>query len=352
MKPDLVRAAEAVASGEVANGPPNVMRFREFLPFLEREPAMMPRVTPLVPLTSVAAELGLEELLVKDEGEQPGGSLKARPSAFAAAHARAQGFGTIACASSGNAAISVAAAAAAEGLRAVAFVSAEIPLEKLERLRSYGPEVVVVEGTYADAYDRCDGACATNGWFNRNCGQNALLIEGKKTCGLEVAEQTRASPPGWVAVPVGDGCTVAGIWKGLREAVATGLAPGVPRVLAVQAKGSAVIAEAWREKRPPAEVEPRYAAPSTCAESIAVSRPRSSGRALAAIADSRGDAVTVSDAEIVAARDELLRSGLDLELASAASLAGVRAAVRSGLIGAGSRVVAIGTATGAERPGR
>lgn len=350
--PYLASAAEAVESGAVAAGPPNLMRFAEFLPFLDREPAMMPLVTRMVELPATATELGLSELLVKDEGQQPSGSLKARPSALAAACARFRGFETIACASSGNAAISVAAAARAEGLRAVTFVSQAIPAAKLARLRFHGPQVVVVEGTYADAYERCEAACAEHGWFNRNCGQNPLLIEGKKTCGLEIAEQTSARPPDWVVVPVGDGCTIAGIWKGLQEALVTGLAPGAPRMLAVQAEGSAVIADAWRERRPPEEVEPRYARPVTCADSIAVSHPRSATKAIAAIVASGGSALTVSDHAIAAARDELGREGIDVELASAATLAGLRFAVEAGVVAAGSRVVVVGTATGSEQPGR
>jgi len=180
-----------------------MMRYRELLPFLDREPAMLPLVTPLVTAPRLAAELGLGSLRVKDEGCQPSGSLKARPSAVAVARAKELGFATIACASSGNAAISLAAMAAAEELEAVVFVPERIPRPKLAQLQVFGPRVVVVRGPYESAYALCEQACREFGWYNRNCAQDPFLVEGKKTCGLEIGEQTAAEPPDWVAVAVG-----------------------------------------------------------------------------------------------------------------------------------------------------
>lgn len=322
------------------------MRYRELLPFLEREPALLPLVTPLVAAPALADELELGAIFVKDEGCQPSGSLKARPSAVAVARAHALGFDTIACASSGNAAISLAAMAAAEGLKTVVFVSDRIPRSKLAQLQAYGPRVVVVRAPYEAAYALCDDACWEFGWYNRNCAQDPFLVEGKKTCGLEIAEQTAADPPDWVVVPVGDGCTIAGIWKGLREAKALGISGSVPRMLAVQARGAATVHDAWAEDRPPAEVESRYAPAATTADSIAVTHPHNGGRAVAALRESGGAAVTVTDSEMRAAMLDIARSGVLVEPASAAGLAGVRSARDSGLIEAGAKVVLVGTGTG------
>jgi threonine synthase len=144
---------------------------------------MLPLFTPLVPVQSLAGELGLGSLLVKDEGCQPSGSLKARPSAVAVARAAAFGYDEIACASSGNAAISLAAMAAAQGLRATVFVPDRIPRMKLALLRAYGPRVVLVAGPYESAYALCDRACDQFGWYNRNCAQDPYLVEGSPESG-------------------------------------------------------------------------------------------------------------------------------------------------------------------------
>jgi len=323
-----------------------MMRYRELLPFLDREPAMLPLVTPLVTAPRLAAELGLGSLRVKDEGCQPSGSLKARPSAVAVARAKELGFATIACASSGNAAISLAAMAAAEELEAVVFVPERIPRPKLAQLQVFGPRVVVVRGPYESAYALCEQACREFGWYNRNCAQDPFLVEGKKTCGLEIGEQTAAEPPDWVAVAVGDGCTITAIWKGLSESAALGIAPRTPRMLAVQARGAATVHDAWAENRPLAEVESRYADAATFADSIAVTHPHNGDRAVDAIRASGGAAITVADEEMSTAVLDLGRSGVLVEPASAAGLGGVRAALDSGVIAPESSVVVVGTGTG------
>ena len=249
---------------------------------------------------------------------------------MAVARAAAFGYDEVACASSGNAAISLAAMAAAQGLRATVFVPDRIPRMKLALLRAYGPRVVLVAGPYESAYALCGRACDQFGWYNRNCAQDPYLVEGKKTCGLEIAEQTAGAPPDWVAVPIGDGCSITGIWKGMSEMAALGISPRVPRMLGVQAAGAAAVNDAWAEDLPLAEVEPRYPAAETLADSIAVSHPHNGERALEAVRASGGAVTAVDDSGISEAMLALGRSGVLLEAASAATLAGIRAALADG----------------------
>src|SRR5450759_1945151 len=124
------------------------------------------------------------------------------------------------------------------GLRSVIFVPERAPEPKVTQLLIFGATVLRVRGTYEDAFQLCQRACERWGWYNRNSGINPYLVEGKKTAGLEIGEQLGWEPTDWVAVSVGDGCTVAGVWKGCRELKALGLIARTPRILGVQAEGA------------------------------------------------------------------------------------------------------------------
>src|SRR5438067_2273082 len=153
--------------------------------------------------------------------------------------AREHGAKTIACSSTGNAASSLAGFAANQGLEAIIFVPASAPEAKVAQLRAFGARVLLCEGSYDEAYYLCQDAVAQFGWYNRNCAVNPYLVEGKKTCGLEIGEQLADRPADVVAVAVGDGCTIAGIWKGLKEMHELKVLPRLPRLLGVQAAGAA-----------------------------------------------------------------------------------------------------------------
>ena len=162
---------------------------------------------------------------------------------------------TIATASTGNAATSLAGHAALAGMAAMIFVPRNAAAPKLAQLLVYGACVFSVAGPYDDAYRLCSAACERFGWYNRNCAINPVLVEGKKTCGLEIAEQSaiRGGVPDWVAVSVGDGCTIAGIAKGLAEMHALGVIDRLPRMLGVQAAGVAPIEYALKHGELPRE---------------------------------------------------------------------------------------------------
>ena len=340
---DLVAVRAAWRKEPLSNRPLNHWRYRELLPL---DPAAIPQSwpvgwTPLVDVPRLARELGVGQLLLKDEGRNPTASLKDRASSVGVAHAMQQGAKTIACASTGNAATSLSGHAALAGLPAVIFVPQNAAAPKLAQLLVYGACVFAVAGSYDRAYRLCSEACAKFGWYNRNCAINPVLVEGKKTCGLEIAEQCQADVPDWVAVSVGDGCTIAGIAKGLAEMHALGVIDRLPRMLGVQASGVAPVEYAWQHGE-----LPRAVGGTTIADGINVAVPRNWRKAINAIRASNGTMVCVSDEEMLAALGQMGRHGVFGEPAAAASVAGVQVAVERGIIGRDERVLAVVTGSG------
>ena len=275
--------------------------------------------TPLVEAPRLAAACGLDRLRLKDDGRNPSGSFKDRASWVGAVLAAGR---TAACASTGNAASSLAAMCAALDTPAVIFVPERAPAPKLAQLKVFGATVFRVLGTYDEAYDLCTQVIAEQGWYDRNAAVNPYLVEGKKTCGLELGE---AEPADWVAVSVGDGCTIAAIWKGLKEMHALGILERLPKLLGVQAAGSPAIYEEWRRGGDAGPARAPLEGPAeTVADSICVGVPRNWRRAVRAVDESGGELVLVSDAEI----DEALRltarlGGVYGEPAAAAAVAGL-----------------------------
>ncbi|GAA2577280.1 threonine synthase [Dactylosporangium fulvum] len=336
---DVVIPAAGARSGA---GDDPLDRYRSQLP-LPPGPRRLPSgyltTTPLLPAPRLAADLGVAELLIKDESRNPTGSLKDRSSALAVELAAHAGFTDIACASTGNAASSLAGACAAVGLTARIFVPAATPPGKLAQLAAFGAEVMLVRGSYDDAYYLCEEAAHAFGWYDRNCAVNPYLMEGKKTCALEIADQLGNAGADWVSVAVGDGCTVAALGKGLAEM----RLPRTPRLLAVQPAGAAPIADAWA--RGDENAVPVTA--NTLADSVSVGAPRNAVKALRAVRAGGGAFVTVTDDEILeAARILGTRAGVFAEPGAAAGIAGVRRARAEGLIGPDDRVVHVVTGSG------
>ncbi len=248
----------------------------------------------------------------------------------------------MACASTGNAATSLAGAAASVGMPCVIFVPEFAPEPKLAQLLVFGARVFRVRGSYDETWEMCQRACDRHGWYNRNAAVNPTLVEGKKTGGLEIAEQCGDEVPDWVAVSVGDGCTIAGIGKGLVEMHALGFIPRVPRLLGVQAEGARPLVEAFRAG---CDLEPGKA--ETLADSICVGHPRNWRKALSRVRESRGAFVAVSDDAILEAQRETgRRSGLFGEPAAAAAVAGLRQAVADGIVGRRASALVLLTGSG------
>ncbi len=343
---DLATAATALRRANLAARPLSHWRYRELLPVAPDNGASeaLPTVgwTPLVEAPRLAKALGIARLRLKDEGRNPSGSFKDRASAIGVARALHEGQTAIACASTGNAASSLAYCAAAAGLQANIFVSRLVPEAKLAQLLAYGARVFRVQGTYADAYDLCTQACARFGWYNRNAAVNPYLVEGKKTGGLEVAEQCADDPPDWIACSVGDGCSLAGVHKGLAQMRAIGVISWTARMLGVQAANVAPIARAFVTGR-----LDRGGAGHTYADSIDVAVPRNWRKAVNAVRASSGAFVTVSDEQIMeAVRLTGRLAGTFAEPAAAAAVAGIAEARRRGVLDARASVVAMITGNG------
>ena len=322
----------------------SMWRYRPFLPVEPDSPPTPLRVgwSPLYPAPRLAQVLGLKALYIKDDGQNPTSSLKDRASAMAVVKAREAGADTIACSSTGNAASSLAGNAAAAGLHTYIFVPARAPKGKVAQLMIFGATVITVDGSYEDTFELSKAAIDKWGWYNRNAAINPYLLEGKKTVTLEILEQLGWQAPDYIALSVGDGCTIAGAWKGLKDLYAAGFIDRLPRLISVQAEGCCPLNRAIETGKP---WEPM--AENTLADSIAVGVPRNPDKALCAIRESDGVAVNVSDGEILEAMRLLGRTqGVFGEPAGAAGTAGVKKAVELGLIPAGSTVVSIVTGNG------
>jgi len=319
-------------------------RYRELLPMLNDAvlPGLAVGWTPICQAASLARHLGLKALYLKDDGRNPTGSLKDRASSVGVVKACEKRRKIIACASTGNAASSLAGMAASLGLRSIIFMPERAPEPKVTQVLVFGATVLRVGGSYEQAYELCQQACERWGWYNRNCAINPYLVEGKKTVGLEICEQLDWKLPDWVAVAVGDGCTIAGTWKAFREMKILGLIRRTPKMLGVQAEGAAPVAVAFRSGEPL-----RPIAPQTLADGISVGRPRNWKKAVLAIQESGGTMVTVSDAEILEAIRYTGRlAGVFAEPAAAAAVAGLRRAVAEGIIGHRASALAVITGSG------
>jgi threonine synthase len=330
-----------------------IWRYKALMPVQPDSPTPPLAVgdTPLYPAPRLAAGLGLRHLWVKDDGRQPSASFKDRASAVAVVKARETGAEMVATASTGNAAAALACLSASVEQPNVIFVPASAPEAKIAQLLVYGSTVLLVEGTYDDAFELCLEACREFGWYNRNTAYNPYMTEGKKTVVYELCQQLgHGTPNEWrapdaVVVPVGDGCIIGGVHKGFKDLRALGWIDRMPRILGVQSAGSDYLWQAWSRgedvlTKPPIEA-------ATVADSISAGLPRDRIKALAAVQETGGAYVRVTDEEILAAIPTLARGvGVFAEPAAAASYAGLVRAVADSLVTPEERIVILATGNG------
>jgi len=298
--------------------------------------------TPCFQIPDLAAELQLKELWFKDDSYTPSASFKDRASAMALKWAKENGHEIIAAASTGNAGAATALWGSLLGLTTRIFVPHTAPPAKIAQLLAFGADVVLVEGTYDEAFDLCLEASRQFGWYNRNTGYNPLTREGKKSTSFEMCEQMEWQAPDVVVVSVGDGNIISGVWKGFVEFERLGFIEKAPRLLAVQAEGSSAIVQAWKEERDIQAVQA-----STLADSISVDLPRDGVAALAAVRNSNGWGITVTDQEILDAIPVMAqRTGVFAEPAASASFAGLIRAQKEGLLSPDQRVLVLNTGHG------
>jgi threonine synthase len=322
-------------------------RWRPLLPIADDAalPPLSVGGTPLYDAARLAEHIGVGRLWVKDEGRQPTASLKDRASAMAVVNATETGASVITTASTGNAAAALAGVAATVALDAVIFVPKTAPEAKIAQLLAYGSTVVLVEGSYHDAFELCTAAVDRYGWYNRNTGVNPFMTEGKKTVVLELCEQLDWRCPDAVFVSVGDGSIIGGVHKGLKDLLALGWIDRVPRIFGIQAAGSDYLVQAFETGEDVATKPPITA--STVADSIAADLPRDRVKAMAAVVDSGGAFLRVPDEAILAAIPTMAQGcGVFAEPAAAAALAGLEEAVRRGLVGGGDAVAVLSTGSG------
>jgi threonine synthase len=298
--------------------------------------------TPLYRAYNIEADLKLSKLYIKDEGVNPTASLKDRASAVAVAKALELKVDTISCSSTGNAASSLAGNAAKAGLKTVIFVPERVPKGKLTQLGAYGAKVMKVKGDYKAAFQLSKEAIEYYGWYNRNAAINPHLVEGKKTVALEVAEQLDFNVTDWVAVSVGDGCTIAGVYNGFNDLYQIGLIDRIPKILGVQSKGCSPFVDAYKEKRALEETNE-----NTIADSIAVGIPRNPVKGLRAVDASNGSWISVSDEAILKSIHYLgTKEGIFGEPAGVTALAGVKKALKVHIIQPTETVTIIMTGNG------
>lgn len=303
-----------------------------------RRPTLQAGWTPLYDMPQIASEYNVRQLLLKDDGRNPTASLKDRASAVAVTRAAEQNRGILACASTGNAASSLAGFAANMGLKSVIFVPENAPAAKVTQLLVFGARVFLVRGNYADAVHLAIEAIEHYGWYDRNCAINPFLVEGKKTCAMEIAEQCGWDVPDKVFVSVGDGCIVSSTYKGFYDLYKAGVTERIPQIIGVQAEGACPIHRAIQEGAAKVTFGPSH----TIADSIDVGTPHNWAKALNAIRSSHGDTTAVSDAEILSAVAGLPRkSGVFAEPAGAAAYAGFVKFAREGRLKAPERIAVI-----------
>lgn len=319
-------------------------RYREFLPIegTSKVPKLRVGWSPFYKTDRLAQKLGIKELYVKDDGINPTASLKDRASAMAVVKAEEAGAKIIACSSTGNAASSLAGNAAAAGFETYIFVPERAPKGKVAQLMMFGAHVISVKGSYEDTFRLSAEAIDKYGWYNRNAAINPYLMEGKKTVSYEIAEQLNYKMTDYVAVSVGDGCTISGVWKGFKDLYEAGFIDKLPRLISVQAEGCCPLNRAIAENKDWYPMEE-----NTIADSIAVGVPRNPDKALNAIRESKGVVINVSDEEILAAMKLLgTTCGVFAEPAGATGTAGVKKAIELGLIPHDATVTSLVTGSG------
>lgn len=339
---------------------PSLWRYLPLLPVDEPERGSTPLHaagwTPVYALPRSAEKLNLKHLWLKDESRNPTASFKDRASALVVTRAREIKAEIVVTASTGNAGAALAGMAAAVGQKAVIFAPRSAPQAKVAQLLIFGAKVILVNGTYDEAFDLSIKASEEFGWYCRNTGYNPFTLEGKKTAAFEIWEWWLVAqndwhkqdsplddhPPLTIFVSVGDGNIISGLHKGFKDLLALGWIPSMPRLIGVQAEGSAAVANAFAANT---EMIIGVSA-KTIADSIAVDLPRDGVRAVRAARLTNGSYLTVTDDEIIRSIAELGRIGVFAEPAGAAAYAGLVKAAGSRQVAGDDPILVLNTGSG------
>ncbi|HEX8446370.1 MAG TPA: threonine synthase [Sphingomonas sp.] len=348
---DLDGVAGSLSKAALVARPADLWRYRELLPVRRAADivSLGETMTPIVPLDKIARASGAAALLVKDEGRLPTGSFKARGLVMAISMAKALGVQTIAMPTNGNAGAAAAAYAARCGIEAVIFCPADTPEINVREIAAQGARVYRVDGLIDDCGKLVGQGTKERGWFDLSTLKEPYRIEGKKTMGLELAEQLGWVLPDVIFYPTGGGTGLIGMWKAFDELEAIGfIGSERPRMVAVQAEGCAPIVRAFEQG---ARHATRWEDSHTVAAGIRVPQAVGDFLILDAVRASGGFGITVSDAAILEAVDRVGRiEGLLLCPEGGATLAAYDKARSAGLVSAEERVLLFNCATGLKYP--
>jgi threonine synthase len=348
---DLAGVKKALSRDTLASRPPDLWRYRELLPVRRVADivSLGEAMTPVLPLPKLAAKLGAGELLVKDEGRLPTGSFKARGLVMAVSMAKALGIKHMAMPTNGNAGAALAAYASHCGIKTTIFCPEDTPEVNVSEIWLQGAAVYRVNGLIDDCGKIVGEGKAKVGWFDVSTLKEPYRIEGKKTMGLELAEQLGWTVPDVIFYPTGGGTGLIGMWKAFAELEAIGfIGKKRPRMVAVQASGCAPMVRAYEEG---VEHAARWENAQTIASGIRVPQAIGDFLILRAVRESGGFAIAVPDEAISAALDEAAREeGFLLCPEGAATYAAYKQSLADGRVKKSEQAVLFNCATGLKYP--
>src|SRR5438876_2918962 len=344
---DLKRAAATLTKESLSSRGSDLWRYREVLP-VEHDKDIVSLGegwTPLVPASRLGAQVGLGELLIKDESQNPTQSFKARGMAVAVSMARQLGARKLAVPSAGNAAGALAAYAARAGLEAFIFMPRDTPRANVIECEQTGAHVTLMDGLITDCGAELSRRKDAEGWFDVSTLKEPYRIEGKKTLGYELAEQLNWQLPDVILYPTGGGTGLIGMWKAFDEMEQMGwIGPKRPRMVTVQAAGCAPIVKAFAEEKEFADEFPNA---HTTASGLRVPKAIGDFMILDALRASGGTAVAVTDEELIAATREIgAAEGIFCAPEGAACLPALKKLMASGFVKADDQVVLFNTGSG------
>ena len=348
---DLAGVKKALSKDKLARRPADLWRYRELLPVRRKEDivSLGEVMTPIVPMPKLQKKLGGGEILVKDEGRLPTGSFKARGLVMAVSMAKALGIKHMAMPTNGNAGAALAAYASHCGIKTTIFCPEDTPEVNVSEIALQGASVYRVNGLIDDCGKIVGEGKAKVGWFDTSTLKEPYRIEGKKTMGLELAEQLGWDVPDAIFYPTGGGTGLIGMWKAFDELEKIGfIGSKRPRMIAVQAAGCAPMVKAYEEGK---EHAPRWENAHTIASGIRVPQAVGDFLILRAVRESQGFAIAVEDAAIEKALDEMAREeGFLLCPEGAATYAAYKQALADGRVKKTDRVVLFNCASGLKYP--
>ena len=348
---DLAGIRKALSKETLANRPPDLWRYRELLPVRKTENivSLGETMTPIVVMPRLSKKLGGGEILVKDEGRLPTGSFKARGLVMAVSMAKALGIKHMAMPTNGNAGAALAAYATRAGIKTTIFCPEDTPEVNVSEIALQGATVYRVNGLIDDCGKIVGEGKAKVGWFDTSTLKEPYRIEGKKTMGLELAEQLGWQVPDAIFYPTGGGTGLIGMWKAFADLEAIGfIGKKRPRMIAVQAAGCAPMVKAFEAGE---EHAPRWENAHTIASGIRVPQAIGDFLILRAIRESGGFAIAVADAAITAALDEMAREeGFLLCPEGAATYAAYKQSLADGRVKPTDQVMLFNCASGLKYP--